>query len=73
MRDHVEVENVREISPFFQRIFSENPCKHPVIILKDLRRWEVQGIVDFMYKGEISVAQEHLTSLIKAAESLQAS
>ncbi|XP_046406219.1 protein jim lovell [Ischnura elegans] len=58
-------------SPFFQRIFSENPCKHPVIILKDLRRWEVQGIVDFMYKGEISVAQEHLTSLIKAAESLQ--
>ncbi|XP_068085624.1 protein jim lovell [Anabrus simplex] len=58
-------------SPYFQRIFSENPCKHPVIVLKDLRGWEVQAIVDFMYKGEISVVQEQLTSLIKAAESLQ--
>lgn len=58
-------------SPYFQRIFSENPCKHPVIVLKDLRGWEVQAIVDFMYKGEISVIQEQLSSLIKAAESLQ--
>nr|CAD7264899.1 unnamed protein product [Timema shepardi] len=60
-----------ERHPYFQRIFSENPCKHPVIVLKDLRGWEVQAIVDFMYKGEISVIQEQLTSLIKAAESLQ--
>ncbi|XP_014290767.1 protein jim lovell isoform X2 [Halyomorpha halys] len=58
-------------SPYFQRIFSETPCKHPVIVLKDLRGWEVQAIVDFMYRGEISVEQEQLTSLIKAAESLQ--
>lgn len=58
-------------SPFFQRIFSENPCKHPVIVLKDFNGWEVQAIVDFMYKGEISVVQEQLQSLIKAAESLQ--
>ncbi|CAG9856996.1 unnamed protein product [Phyllotreta striolata] len=58
-------------SPFFQRIFAENPCKHPVIVLKDFDGWEVQAIVDFMYKGEISVVQEQLQSLIKAAESLQ--
>ncbi|XP_060522758.1 protein jim lovell [Cylas formicarius] len=58
-------------SPFFQRVFSENPCKHPVIVLKDFSGWEVQAIVDFMYKGEISVVQEQLQSLIKAAESLQ--
>ncbi|GLV39503.1 jim lovell [Carabus blaptoides fortunei] len=58
-------------SPFFQRIFSENPCKHPVIVLKDFHGWEVQAIVDFMYKGEISVGQEQLQNLIKAAESLQ--
>lgn len=58
-------------SPFFQRIFSENPCKHPVIVLKDFNGWEVQAIVDFMYKGEISVGQEQLSSLMKAAESLQ--
>lgn len=58
-------------SPFFQRIFSETPCKHPVIVLKDFCGWEVQAIVDFMYRGEISVRQERLRTLIKAGESLQ--
>ncbi|XP_026277309.1 protein bric-a-brac 1 isoform X1 [Frankliniella occidentalis] len=58
-------------SPFFEKIFAETPCKHPVIVLKDIRSWELQGIVDFMYKGEISVVEEQLSSLIKAAESLQ--
>ena len=42
-----------------------------MIVLKDIRSWELQGIVDFMYKGEISVVEEQLSSLIKAAESLQ--
>ncbi|RZF39211.1 hypothetical protein LSTR_LSTR012953 [Laodelphax striatellus] len=59
------------VDPYFQRIFSETPCKHPVIVLKDLRGWEVQAIVDFMYRGEISVGQEQLSPLIKAAESLK--
>lgn len=58
-------------SPFFQRIFAENPCKHPVIVLKDFSGWEVQALIDFMYKGEISVIQEQLQSLMRAAESLQ--
>ncbi|XP_059482310.1 protein jim lovell-like isoform X2 [Neocloeon triangulifer] len=58
-------------SPYFQRILLETPCKHPVIVLKDLKEWEVQAIVDFMYKGEISVSQAQLSSLIRAAESLQ--
>lgn len=42
-----------------------------MIVLKDFHGWEVQAIVDFMYKGEISVGQEQLQNLIKAAESLQ--
>ncbi|EAA07250.5 AGAP010355-PA, partial [Anopheles gambiae str. PEST] len=58
-------------SPFFQRVFSDTPCKHPVIVLKDFRGWVVQAIVDFMYRGEISVPQERLSVLIQAGESLQ--
>jgi hypothetical protein len=58
-------------SPYFQKIFTDNPCKHPIIVLKDVRGWEVQCIVDFMYKGETSVPEAQLTSLIKAAESLK--
>ena len=58
-------------SPYFQKIFIDNPCKHPIIVLKDVRGWEVQCIVDFMYKGETSVPETQLTSLIKAAEGLK--
>ncbi|KAI5638477.1 BTB/POZ domain-containing protein [Phthorimaea operculella] len=58
-------------SPLFRRIFSENPCKHPVIVLKDFQGWEVQAVVDFMYRGEVSVAQEQLSTVIRAGESLQ--
>ncbi|XP_073811140.1 BTB/POZ domain-containing jim lovell protein isoform X2 [Musca autumnalis] len=58
-------------SPFFQRVFADTPCKHPVIVLKDFRGWVVQAIIDFMYRGEISVPQERLQTLIQAGESLQ--
>lgn len=42
-----------------------------MIVLNDLKPWEIQAIVDFMYKGEISVDHEQLASLMSAAESLQ--
>lgn len=58
-------------SPYFRKIFVENPCKHPVIVLKDIRSWEMQCIVDFMYRGETSVPEGQLTGLVRAAESLK--
>lgn len=58
-------------SPFFEKVFNDTPCKHPVIVLKDYQRWVVQAIIDFMYRGEISVPQERLSQLIQAGESLQ--
>lgn len=58
-------------SPFFQNVFAENPCKHPVIVLKDYSGWVVQAVVDFMYRGEISVPQKQLETLIQVGESLQ--
>lgn len=58
-------------SPFFQNVFAENPCKHPVIVLKDFPGWVVQAVVDFMYRGEISVPQKRLETLIQVGESLQ--
>ena len=58
-------------SPYFQKIFIDNPGKHPIIVLKDVLVWEMHSILDFMYKGETSVPEPSLTSLIKAAESLK--
>lgn len=58
-------------SPFFERIFAETPCKHPVIVLKDFNGSTIRTIVDFMYRGHISVRQEKLKALMQAGQSLQ--
>ncbi|GAB6031297.1 hypothetical protein CHUAL_009094 [Chamberlinius hualienensis] len=58
-------------SPYFQELFRENPCKHPIVILKDMKMVELRSIVEFMYKGEINVSQDQLPTLLKTAESLK--
>ncbi|XP_044758960.1 protein jim lovell isoform X2 [Coccinella septempunctata] len=58
-------------SPFFQKIFAETPCNHPVVVLNEFQGAEVQALINFMYRGEVSVAQTRLDALMKAAESLQ--
>lgn len=44
-------------SPFFEDVFKSNPCKHPVVILKDMKYVDLKTIVTFMYKGEVSISQ----------------
>jgi hypothetical protein len=39
--------------------------------MRDLKFWEVQALVEFMYSGEVNVAQDKLPSLLAAAEALQ--
>lgn len=58
-------------SPYFQNLFVQNPCKHPIVILKDIKYSELKALVDFMYKGEVNVTQEQLNALLKTAESLK--
>lgn len=58
-------------SPYFQKIFADNPCKHPVIIMKDIRDHELKAIVEFMYKGEINVIQDQIGPLLRVAEMLK--
>ncbi|XP_049839929.1 uncharacterized protein LOC126284806 isoform X3 [Schistocerca gregaria] len=58
-------------SSYFEGLLSENPCQHPIVLMKDLRYWEVQALVDFMYRGEVNVGQDKLPSLLAAAEALQ--
>lgn len=58
-------------SPFFQSLFLENPCKHPIVILKDIKYCDLKAIVEFMYRGEVNVSQEQLSALLKIAETLQ--
>ncbi|XP_022231640.1 protein jim lovell isoform X2 [Drosophila obscura] len=59
-------------STYFEAILAENPCKHPVIILPgEIKLWEIQALVDFMYKGEVNVTQAGLGQLLRCAEQLR--
>ena len=58
-------------SPYFQTLLHDNPCQHPIVILKDVTYADMHAVVQFMYKGEISVAEQQLPSLLKVAEALK--
>ncbi|XP_071530926.1 uncharacterized protein [Panulirus ornatus] len=58
-------------SEYFEKMFEHTPCKHPVIVLKDIKPDELEALLSYMYAGVVSVAQNDLARLIKAAELLQ--
>lgn len=58
-------------SPYFTSIFMDNPCQHPVVILKDIHYDEMKALIDFMYKGEINILEEQIPALLKTAEALR--
>nr|XP_045582641.1 broad-complex core protein isoforms 1/2/3/4/5-like isoform X28 [Procambarus clarkii] len=58
-------------SEYFEKIFENTPCKHPVIVLKDVQTDELEALLSYMYEGAVSVAQNDLARLIKAAEVLR--
>lgn len=58
-------------SPYFQALFNDTPCDHPIVILKDVQWSDLKSILSFMYKGEIHVSQEQIGPLLKLAELLK--
>jgi len=58
-------------SEYFESMFENTPCKHPVIVLKDIKPDDIEALLSYMYAGVVSVAQNDLARLIKAAELLQ--
>ncbi|XP_055615738.1 protein abrupt [Toxorhynchites rutilus septentrionalis] len=58
-------------SPYFQEMFISNPCKHPIVVLKDVSLNVMQELLQFMYQGEVNVKHSELQSFMKIAETLQ--
>ena len=52
-------------------MFERTQCKHPVIVLKDIKSDDLEALLNYMYVGEVNVVQEKLAGLIKAAECLK--
>ena len=58
-------------SPFFRSILRRNKHEHPLLYLKGVKYTELLSILNFMYMGEVNVAQEELNSFLSVAEDLK--
>lgn len=58
-------------SEYFDNIFEQTPCKHPIIVLANIQQAELEAILSYMYDGTVTVSQSNLPRLIKVAELLQ--
>ena len=58
-------------SPFFRRVLTS--CKHhsPLMYLRGVPREELASLLDFMYRGEVSIGQDRLAGFLAVAEELQ--
>jgi hypothetical protein len=58
-------------SPFFKGILKRNHHEHPLIYLKGVKYADLVAVLDFMYQGEVNVAQEELNTFLQIAEELK--
>jgi len=58
-------------SSFFRNILRRNVHQHPLVYLKGVKFGDLQSVLNFMYQGEVSVAQEELNSFLAVAEDLK--
>jgi len=58
-------------SPFFRSILRRNRHEHPLLYLKGVKYADLVSVLNFMYHGEVNVAQEELNSFLAVAEDLK--
>ena len=58
-------------SPFFRNILRKNSHPSPLLYLKGVKYKELVSVLNFMYMGEVNVAQDDLNSFLAVAEELK--
>merc|ERR1712183_863419 len=58
-------------SPFFRNVLRRNPHQHPLLYLKGVKYQDLLSVLNFMYNGEVYVAQEELNTFLSVAEDLR--
>jgi len=58
-------------SPFFRTILKRNRHEHPLLYLKGVKYADLMAVLNFMYQGEVNVAQDDLNSFLAIAEDLK--
>ncbi|MCL4139788.1 UNVERIFIED_CONTAM: hypothetical protein GTU68_002594, partial [Idotea baltica] len=57
-------------SPYFKNLLKQNPCQHPIIILRDVAFPDLSALLNFVYQGEVYVSQDRLPAFLRTAEML---
>jgi len=58
-------------SPFFKNVLRRNQHQHPLLYLKGVSFRDMEAVLNFMYHGEVNVAQDDLNSFLQVAEDLK--
>jgi len=58
-------------SPFFRSVLRRNPHQHPLLYLRGVKYNELVNVLNFMYQGEVNIAQEELTEFLSVADDLR--
>ncbi|XP_011641428.1 protein abrupt isoform X1 [Pogonomyrmex barbatus] len=57
-------------SPFLLDLLKSTPCQHPVVMLAGIGADDLESLLEFVYRGEVSVEPAQLPSLLQAAHCL---
>jgi len=58
-------------SSFFKNVLYRNKHQHPLLYLKGISVRDMEAVLNFMYNGEVNVAQDDLNSFLQVAEDLK--
>jgi len=58
-------------SPFFKEVLRRNNHPHPLLYLRGVSLNDMKAVLNFMYHGEVNVAQDDLNSFLQVAEDLK--
>jgi len=58
-------------STFFRTVLRKNRHEHPLLYLKGVKYVDLVAVLNFMYHGEVNVAQEQLNDFLSIAEDLK--
>jgi len=70
--DQIEAHKVilSACSPFFKKVLRRNKHQHPLLYLKGVSYRDMEAVLNFMYHGEVNIAQDDLNSFLQVAEDL---
>ena len=73
--DHTRIEAHKVVlaasSCFFRELLKQSQQPHPLLYYRGVKGVHLSAILDFMYLGEVKIAQQDLDKFLKSAEELQ--